>query len=233
MRNYATFLAILIVTVPTLALAQTTTPSVPGSAEPSPTAVQSAGDADNTQNPAVILKPIQPGSKFDMALIDDVCVHTKRRAQVYRLKNAAVEEVADSINQWLKSKLNLKSAQVNGFICNAPVIIVPEIATNSLIVSVAADFKAADELNEMILQLDRTSNTIEIQAVLKKTVDGKTDVLAIPRLIAKENSQCSVTVDTEEGQFTIELTARVIKDDGSRQETLRSAQKETENLKAK
>ena len=78
MRNYATFLAILIVTVPTLALAQTPTPAVPGSSEPSPTAVPSA-DANNSQNPAVILKPIRPDSKFDMALIDDVCVHTKRQ----------------------------------------------------------------------------------------------------------------------------------------------------------
>lgn len=232
MRNDATFLAILIVTLPALALAQTAAPSVPGSSESSPTAVQS-GDANDSQNPAVILKPIQPGSKFDMALIDDVCVHTKRRAQVYRLKNAAVEEVADSINQWLKSKLNLKGAQVNGFICNAPVIIVPEIATNSLIVSVAADFKAADELNEIIQLLDRKPDMIEIQAVLKKTADGKTDVLTVPRIIAKENDQCSVTVDTEEGQFTIELTARVIKDNGTVQQPPRSAQKETENLQAK
>lgn len=225
MRNFATILAILIVTVPTLSVAQSVAPAALDS---SPTA-DHAADSSVSQNPAVILKPIRPNSKFDMALIDDVCVHTKRRAQIYRLKNAAVEKVADSVNQWLKSKLNLKGAAVNGFICNAPVIIVPEVATNSLIVSVAADFEAMDELSAMIQEMDRVPHTIEIKAVLKKTVDGKTDVLAIPHLIANDNQECSLTVETEDGQFTIELTARVI----DAEDSMRSAQKENQDIKAK
>lgn len=229
MRNFATIIAILIVTVPELSVAQPTAPS----ASDSLAADAQAEDTNSAPNPAVILKRIQPNSKFDMSLIDNVCVHTKRRAQVYRLKNAAVEEVADSVNQWLKSKLNLKGAAVNGFICNAPVIIVPEVATNSLIVSVAADFDALEELGALIQEMDRSPHTIEIKAVLKKTVDGKTEVVATPHLIANDNQECSLTVETKDGQFTIELTARVINSEDSMQESVRSAQKKSTNAKTK
>ena len=231
MRIVTTCFAILIVAMPALAIAQTSSPSAPDSPEPSMAAGQAA-EVGNSQDPAVILKPMRPNSKFDMSLIDDVCKHTKRKTQIYTLKHVAVETVAESINQWLKSKLDVKGAQVNGFICNAPVIIVPDLATNSLIVSVTADFKEMDELGTMIEELDRAPNLIEIKAVLKKTVDGKTKVLANPRLTTLENQPCRVTLDTEDGQFSIELVARMINSEESMNESLRSAENE-DDVKSK
>ncbi len=232
MRNYLALLSLLICPWPHLALAQSPSPDSSALADLTPAGVVQA-DENPDQSPAVILEPIRPDSKFDMALIDDVCVHSKRQAQVYQLKHAAVEEVAESINQWLKTKLNPKGAKVDGFICNAPVIIVPEVSTNSLIVSVAADFEHSKKLQEIIEALDQAPNTIEIEAVLKRTVDGKTDVLAVPRVIMKENNTASVTVDTEAGQLTIELTARVIEGESSLQRQPRTAQQPTDKQKTK
>ena len=232
MRNYLALLSLLICPWPHLALAQAPSPDSSALPDLTPAGVVQA-DENPDQSPAVILKPIRPDSKFDMALIDDVCVHSKRQAQVYQFKHAAVEEVAELINQWLKTKLNAKGAKVDGFICNAPVIIVPEVATNSLIVSVAADFEDANTLQEIIESLDRASNTIEIEAVLKKTANGRTEVLAVPSLIVSENNTASVTVDTKEGQLTIELTARVVKGESLMQTQPRTAQQPTDKARTK
>ncbi len=147
MWNYLVLLSVLIVPSPHFALAQSPTNDPSASSGLKPAGVVQA-EEDPNQSPAVILKPIRPDSKFDMALIDDVCVHSKRQSRVYQFKHVAVAEVAESINQWLKTRLNRKGAKVDGFICNAPVIIVPEVSTNSLIVSVAADFEDADQLKK-------------------------------------------------------------------------------------
>ena len=221
MRIVISIFAILIVCSPTLSMAQTESLATAQSAE-----------KNDLENPAVILKPMRPNSRFDLSLIDDVCKHTKRKTQIYALKHVAAETIAESINQWLISKLDVKGAHVNGFICNAPVIIVPDLATNSLIVSVTTDFKEMEELGTMIEELDRLPNMIEIQAVLKRTVDGKTKVLAKPRLTTVEDHAVRFTLDTEDGQFSIELIPRLINNKESMQESLRSAQHE-DDVKSK
>ena len=221
MRIIISLFALLIVSSPTHAMAQTESDS---NTLDSALATAQSAQKNDLQNPAVILKPMRPNSRFDMSLIDDVCKHTKRKTQIYALKHVDVEIVAESINQWLKSKLDVKGAEVNGFICNAPVIIVPDLATNSLIVSVTTDFKEMDELGTMIEELDRAPNLIEISAILKKTVDGKTKVLAKPRLTTLENHACRVTLDTEDGQFSIELIPRLINSEESMDDSLRSAE---------
>ena len=190
--------------LPAISFSQTDAPQTP------PQAASAAGSiADVIQEPAVLLTPMQAGGA-DAALINDMCKLKERRVQVYRLNNAAVNDVAESVNQWLQGKLKSNKATVRGFICNAPVIIVPDPVTNSLIVSVASDFGEAVELDAIIRELDRAPNQIEIQAVIKKTVNGQATVLSSPSLLMLENTTGSITVDTPEGELTLELTARIV-----------------------
>jgi hypothetical protein len=161
------------------------------------------------QAPAVILTPIARNSQLDLSLIDDICTQNERRVQTFRLKHAPVRDVAKSLNQWLQTKLETNQADVNGFICNAPVIIVPEEATNSLIVSMANDFSHAREVEKIIQTLDRSAPTVRVQAVLKKTVNGQTTVIGKPTLVLRDNIQGGVTIGSADEQYTIELTTRV------------------------
>ena len=205
MRTLIYFVIAPLLFLPAIAFSQTHAPQT------LPQAASAAGSiADVTQEPAVMLTPMQAGGA-DAALINDMCQLKERRVQVYRLNNVAVNDVAESINQWLQGKLKSDKATVRGFICNAPVIIVPDPVTNSLIVSVASDFGESVELDAIIRDLDRAPNLIAVHAVIKKTIDGRATVLTSPNLTMIENTTGSITVDTPEGELTIELTARVVK----------------------
>jgi type II secretory pathway component GspD/PulD (secretin) len=173
-----------------------------------------AGNSDSPQDPAVLLTPMQQGEPADAALINDMCQLKERKVNVYRLQNAAANDVAESVNQWLQGKLKSNKATVRGFICNAPVIIVPDPVTNSLIVSVASDFAETADLDAMIKELDLAPRQIAVAAVIKKTVGGQTTVLTSPSIIMLENTQGSITVSTPEGELTIELTARIVNPTG-------------------
>ncbi len=164
---------------------------------------------DSLDRPPVLLRPMQQNSGINLSLIDDVCRQTRRQTRVYRFQNSAVADVAETINQWLQQKLKSKQAKVNGFICNAPIIIVPEVESNTLVISTTDAFTLHDELEQLIQKLDRESATIQIKAVIKRTVDGKTQILAAPSMIVRENTTGSITVGNEDDQLTLELTARV------------------------
>ncbi len=204
--------------LPAIAFSQTEVPQAP------PHAASVANSIVNgAQDPAVLLTPMRAGEPADAALINDMCQQKERKIQVYRLTNAPANDVAESVNKWLQGKLNSNKATVKGFICNAPVIIVPDPVTNSLIVSVASDFEDAAELDSLIRNSERGSNQIEINAVIKKTVDGQTTVLTSPGIILLENTTGSITVDTPEGELTLELTARIVHQVDPTQQPPRSA----------
>ena len=216
---------IYLVIVPTLFLSAIVFRTAVSQAHPQDSAVDSHAEVDNNQDKAVLLTPIQSGEPADAALINDMCKLKERQVQIYRLNNAPVNDVAESINKWLQARLKSDKASVNGFICNAPVIIVPDPVTNSLIVSVVADFEEKAELQTIIRDLDRSANQIEVHAVIKQTIDGKTTVLSSPKLIMRENFTGSITTTTPEGELTIELTARIVNPDDSTQPPSRTAKR--------
>ncbi len=205
MRFFLTLIAVLFIVQSGFVLGQQRPTAKPKLKAPTPV---TPAESAKPQNPAVMLTPISGDSKLNLSLIDDVCAHQERRVQVFRLTNAPVQDVADTLNQWLQSKLGKGQAEVDGFICNAPVIIVPELATNSLIVSMASDFSQAQQIEKIIQTLDRKPRTIRVQAVLKKTVNGQTTVIGQPHLILRENEQGAVTFGTSDEKYTIEITAR-------------------------
>lgn len=205
--------------LPAIAFCQTELPQTGQNAASSPT----IGNVD--QDPAVLLTPMQAGQPADVALINDVCQQKERNVQVYRLSNAPADDVAESVNQWLQARLKSNKATVNGFICNAPVIIVPDPVTNSLIVSVASDFAESDQIDTIIHELDRAPSQIAVAAVIKKTVGGQTTVLASPSIIVLENMTGSITVSSPEGELTIELTARIVNQSNPVQQPPHSAER--------
>ena len=165
---------------------------------------------DSLPNPAVLLKPVQQKSGFNLSLIDDVCKQNKRQTTAYQLQHAAVDDVAVTINQWLQQKLKSKKVKVDGFICNAPIIIVPQTKSNTLVVSTTDAFAYGDELEKMVRELDKAPQLVRIHAVIKKTVNGQTTVISRPTMVVVENTTGRVTVDSQGEQLTLELTPRVV-----------------------
>jgi hypothetical protein len=178
---------------------------------------------ENASSPAVLLTPMKSDAPAGLALIDDVCVHRERRVKVYRLINAPVKEVANALNQWLKTKLGDSQAKLNGFICDAPVIMVPEEVNNSLVISMVHDFPHAAEIENIITSLDQASHNIRVQTVIRKTVNGVTEIVGKPSLVLRDNVAGSITFGSANERYTIEVVARVQPNERPATTILRSA----------
>ena len=91
-----------------------------------------------------------------------------RLTSVYMLKNTTAEPVATAINQYLTNRQQLNTTAPN---LNSPVniwdqaiIVVPEPITNSLIVNATPKF--AEEIKQIIKQLDLRKNMVAIQVLI-------------------------------------------------------------------
>ena len=173
--------------------------------------VQQLEEQTNKQTESsVILTPIRSDQDANLKLIQQVCAPVNRDIKVYQLQYADVVDAAEAVNEWLKSTLGTDAASINGFICNAPVLLVVDAKTNSLIVSVAEGFAEAEKLEKLIQGLDRIPANVIIKAVvtgpdhIKGKVVSRSFVLSLG-----ENQTQSLTFETREGICTIELTPRV------------------------
>lgn len=100
-----------------------------------------------------------------------------RLTSVYMLKNTTAEPVATAINQYLTNRQQLNTTAPN---LNSPVniwdqaiIVVPEPITNSLIVN--ATPKYAEDIKQIIKQLDQRKNMVAIQVLIAevKLIDAE------------------------------------------------------------
>ncbi len=117
---------------------------------------------------------IASGSEGDLRVVEDLLYrldeqdNRDRINDAYRLKNAAAEDVALAINQWLDSRqdvIDTDPTSSNPFTnARSQVIVVAEIVTNSLIVSATPRFY--DEVMRLIQQLDQAPAMVKVNVML-------------------------------------------------------------------
>ena len=105
----------------------------------------------------------------------------ERETTVYRLKNAFAQNVADALNNWLTTR---RAAEQEAEVTISPfeqidreVIIVPELASNSLIVSATPRYY--QQVSELIDQLDERPPMVMIQVLIAEVRLNDTDEFGV------------------------------------------------------
>lgn len=117
---------------------------------------------------------IATGPVGDLQVVEDLLNRldendlNERATQVYRLSNAPVLDVADAINAYLDSRAAIfnEDPRVIGGLnqTNRAVIVVPEVVSNSLIISARPEYLA--EINAIILKLDRRPPMVKVKVLI-------------------------------------------------------------------
>ncbi len=130
---------------------------------------------------------IAVGSREDLAVVEAILLRLdsgdlrERQTTVYRLNNAFSEDVAQALNNWLQTE---RQAETQSEITISPfeqiereVIVVPERATNSLIVSATPRFY--NEVIRIIQELDERPPMVLIQVLIAQVQLNDTDQFGV------------------------------------------------------
>ncbi|MFH1919128.1 MAG: secretin N-terminal domain-containing protein [Planctomycetota bacterium] len=117
---------------------------------------------------------IATGSEGDLAIIEALLLRLdaeeveERKTTVYRLKNSPARDVAETVNEYLRSRRMVELAAPGAASpfqqIEREVIVVPEQVTNSLIISATPRFYTAIE--ELVKDLDEAPAQVMIQVVI-------------------------------------------------------------------
>ena len=117
---------------------------------------------------------IASGPAGDLQVVEDLLNRLDTRetnqapAQVYRLSNAPAIDVAEAINAWVTGRGDLAGTdpRLNNGVSssNGAVIVVPEVVSNSLIVSARPEVRA--EVEQIIRALDRRPPLVKVKVLI-------------------------------------------------------------------
>src|SRR4051812_41731860 len=130
---------------------------------------------------------IAVGSREDLAVVEAILLRLdqgdlrERETKVYRLNNAFAGDLAQALNSWLQTE---RQAETQSELALSPfeqiereVIIVPELATNSLIVSATPRF--FKEVLRVIRELDERPPMVLIQVLIAQVQLNDTDQFGV------------------------------------------------------
>jgi general secretion pathway protein D len=130
---------------------------------------------------------IAAGTKDDLAVVEAILLRLdlgdvrERVTTVYKLKNAFANDVATALNNWLQTE---RTAEQNAQLAISPfeqidreVIIVPELASNSLVVSATPRYYK--DVKDLIEQLDERPPMVLIQVMIAEVQLNNTDEFGI------------------------------------------------------
>ena len=130
---------------------------------------------------------IAAGTRQDLAVVEAVLLRLdegdvrERVNTVYRLNNASAAEVSQTLNEWLQTQ---RTAEANADVALSPfeqiereVIIVPEIASNSLVVSATPRYYKT--VKDIIAQLDERPPMVMIQVLIAEVKLNDTDEFGV------------------------------------------------------
>jgi type II secretion system protein D len=130
---------------------------------------------------------IATGSRDDLLVVEAILLRLdesdvrQRKSQIYRLKNAYSEDVAAAINEFLRSEQQIQQIQpglVSPFEqIEREVVVVPEVATNSLIVSATPRY--FEEIADLVEQLDERPPMVVIQVLIGEVQLNNTDEFGV------------------------------------------------------
>ena len=130
---------------------------------------------------------IAVGSREDLVVVESILLRLdqgdlrERKTTVYRLNNAQAQMVAVALNQWLQTE---RQAEAQPELALSPfeqiereVIVVPEGATNSLIISATPRF--FDEVVRVVKELDERPPMVLIQVMIAQVQLNDTDQFGV------------------------------------------------------
>jgi len=128
---------------------------------------------------------IASGTASDLLIVDAILTRLdesevrQRQTQVYHLKNAPAEDVAAAVNTYLTTdravmQINVMSPYEQ---VQREVVIVPEVVSNSLIVSATPKF--FKEIEDLIKQLDERPAMVMIQVLIAEVALSNTDEFGV------------------------------------------------------
>lgn len=130
---------------------------------------------------------IAAGTRQDLAVVEAILLRLdegdvrERINTVYRLNNASAQGVSDTLNQWLTTR---REAETEAEVALSPfeqiereVIIVPEIASNSLVVSATPRYYK--EIAKIIADLDERPPMVMIQVLIAEVRLNDTDEFGV------------------------------------------------------
>lgn len=130
---------------------------------------------------------IAAGTTEDLAVVEAILLRLddsdvrERTTTVYRLKNSPAQDVATALNEWLQTERDVEQAAditVSPFQqIEREVIVVPEIVSNSLIVSATPRYY--EDVRELIEKLDERPPMVMIQVLIAEVRLNDTDEFGI------------------------------------------------------
>ncbi len=125
------------------------------------------------------------GSLGDLQLVELILDHLSqsdvkdRRTNVYRLRNVPADLVAQAVNQYLQTERQVTLLAVPSAFeqIQQEVVVVPEVVTNSLIISATPRFY--DEIDRIIKDLDRRPPMVMIQVLIAEVKLNNTDEFGV------------------------------------------------------
>lgn len=130
---------------------------------------------------------IAAGTRADLAVVYAILLQLdasdsrQRRTEVYRLKNSPAEDVALALNEWLRTE---REAEAAAELAISPfeqiereVVIVPELVSNSLIVSATPRY--FEEIAALVDQLDERPAMVMIQVLIAEVRLNDTDEFGV------------------------------------------------------
>jgi type II secretory pathway component GspD/PulD (secretin) len=130
---------------------------------------------------------IAVGSREDLVVVESILLRLdqgdlrERRTKVYRLNNAQAQTTAVALNEWLQTQ---RQAEAQPDLALSPfeqiereVIIVPEAATNSLIISATPRF--FNEVIRVVQELDERPPMVLIQVMIAQVQLNDTDQFGV------------------------------------------------------
>lgn len=91
--------------------------------------------------------------------------------------------------------LNLKPKH-EGFIVDSPIVLIPEVSTNSLLVTAKSGF--IDKIAKIIRKIDKAQTEITIQLLIQEVEDGKVTTLSRPLVRTLDGTEAIIEVGSEE-----------------------------------
>ncbi len=130
---------------------------------------------------------IASGAAGDLAIVEAILLRLdttdvrNRLSQVYRLRNAPAADVANALNEFLRSERQLQQIApglVSAFEqIEREVVIVPEPVSNSLIISATPRFY--EEIFKLVEQLDERPPMVMIQVLIAEVTLNDTDEFGV------------------------------------------------------
>lgn len=130
---------------------------------------------------------IASGSGGDLAIVEAILLRLdesdvqQRKSSVFRLKNSPAAQVAQAINEFLRSERVVQQAapgSVSAFRqIEGEVVVVPETISNSLILSATPRFY--DEIRRLIEELDAQPPQVLIQVLIAEVLLNNTDEFGV------------------------------------------------------